>query len=178
MALCTIVDRDDNILGYKERDQIEPGDIYRISAVWVVNTRGEVLLAQRTFTKKNDPGKWSTGVAGTVENKESYDDNAVKEAREELGINNIEMVRGPKLLVLDNGYGRGYFCQTFVAVLDWPIERFRLQAEEVVAVRWVSLNELKDEMVRSPEHFTSNFPKSSVAMIDFVQKHRLNSAAS
>lgn len=169
MALCTLVDEKDQIIGYKERTELEPGDIYRITSLWVVNPRQQILLAQRALTKKNDPGKWGPAVAGTIENQESYDEGVTKEAREELGIAGVALTRGPKLFTSDNGHGQGYFCQTFITKLDWPLERFKLQAEEVAAIRWVSLGDLEQEMVARPEHFVVDFSSSTARMIAFMR---------
>lgn len=168
MALCTLVDENDQVIGYKERAELEAGDIYRITSLWVVNAQHEILLAQRVSTKKNDPGKWGPAVAGTIENKESYDEGVAKEAREELGITGARFTRGPKLFVPDNGHGQGYFCQTFIAKLDWPINRFKPQTEEVAAIKWLSLAELEQEMHTSPENFVVNFVDSSKKMIAFI----------
>ena len=171
MSLCTLVDKDDTVVGYKERDQVEPGDIYRITSLWVVNSKREVLLAQRVMTKKNDPGKWGPAVAGTIENKESYDEGVAKEAREELGITDVEFITGPKLFIKDNGYGMGYFCQTYIAKLDWPTEKFKAQAEEVAAIKWVAVPDLQRQVAAHPEQFTASFATSSAQMIEFVSRN-------
>lgn len=173
MALCTLVDQNDHVIGYKERDQLEAGDIYRITSLWVTNYKDEILLSQRVLTKKNDPGSWGPAVAGTVENRETYDENIAKEAREELGIAGVPFTRGPKLFVADNGRGQGYFCQTFIARLDWPIEKFTLQLEEVAAVKWVNTVALNQEIATYPERFVANFSVSCAAMVAFIQEYQV-----
>ena len=52
-----IVDEEDNIIGAKERGTLNTKDIYRVSSLRIINSLGEILLAQRSFDKKNDPGK-------------------------------------------------------------------------------------------------------------------------
>jgi isopentenyldiphosphate isomerase len=66
MARAIIVDENEKVIGAKERDQILPTDIQQITGLWLTNSKGEVLLAQRQITKKNDPGKWGPAAAGTV----------------------------------------------------------------------------------------------------------------
>jgi isopentenyl-diphosphate delta-isomerase len=170
MSLCTLVDPEDNVVNYKERYQLQKGDIYRISTLWLVNSKGEVLLTQRALTKRNDPGRWGPAVGGTVEDKESYEENIVKEAREELGIVDVSFVTGPKLYVPDNGYGLGYYCQVFIAKLDWPTERFKLQAEEVSSVKWAPIDVVIAEAKVSPASFTANFANAVVQVIAFMPK--------
>lgn len=62
-----VVNDQDEIIGLKERDTLVQADIYRVAALWVVNSAGDILLAQRKFTKTHDPGKWGPAVAGTVD---------------------------------------------------------------------------------------------------------------
>ena len=57
--LIPVVDANDIQIGLKEREDITSGDIYRVSALWLTNSNGDVLLTQRSYTKKNSPGAWS-----------------------------------------------------------------------------------------------------------------------
>lgn len=84
-----IVDENDEIIKHKERGTLNQSDIYRVSALWIQNSKGEILLAQRSFNKKNHPGKWGPAVAGTNDEGETYESNIVKEAEEEIGLKNI-----------------------------------------------------------------------------------------
>lgn len=86
LELIPIVNLDDEIIGYKPRKDITLQDVYRVSALWIENSQGEILLAQRGFLKSVDPGKWGAAVAGTVEKDESYEENILKEMQEELGL--------------------------------------------------------------------------------------------
>lgn len=79
-----IVEKSDKIIDVKERWVIKNTDIYRVAALWVENSKWEILLAQRSFNKKNNPWQWSCAACGTVEEWESYDDNVYKEAEEEI----------------------------------------------------------------------------------------------
>ena len=54
MVRIIIVDESDEVIGYKERGTLNPEDIYRVSALSVENSIGQVLLAQRKFTKKRN----------------------------------------------------------------------------------------------------------------------------
>ena len=68
MERIIIVNEDDNQIGLKERGTLnDDGDIYRVSGLWVVNLKGDILLAQRGFSKTNHPGEWGVAVSGTVE---------------------------------------------------------------------------------------------------------------
>ncbi len=86
MALIPVVNEQDEIITYKERNELLQEDIYRIASLWIMNEFGEILLAQRAATKLKNPNKWTCIVNGTVEKGESYEDNIIKETEEEIGI--------------------------------------------------------------------------------------------
>ncbi len=92
-----IVNDQDEVIAHKERGTLTKDDIYRVSALWVKNSRGDILLAQRKFTKSHDPGKWGPAVAGTVGEGETYKQNIIKEAEEEIGLRAIKPIPGPKV---------------------------------------------------------------------------------
>jgi len=84
-----IVNENDNIIWYKKRWTLLSSDIYRVSALLIKNSKWEFLLAQRKFTKKNNPWEWYFSVAWTVDKWETYDINMSKEIEEEIWIFNL-----------------------------------------------------------------------------------------
>jgi isopentenyl-diphosphate Delta-isomerase len=148
-----IVNEQDEIIGYKTRRELNAGDIdkiYRVSALWLTNSRGDILLAQRAPGKRHDPGKWGPAAAGTLEEGDTYDSNIAKEIEEELGLTSLTLTHGPKIRVSDR---YNYFTQWYKAVIDLPIEAFRLQKEEVAAVKWLSPDELERALRDRPNDF-------------------------
>lgn len=145
-----LVNEDNEIIGYKDRKDIQLKDIYRVSALWIVNSKGEILLAKRVMSKKKDPGKWGPGVAGTVEKGETYEQNIVKEAEEELGIKEL-VLRKSKIIRVKDGYN--YFLKIFFVTLNKSLESFKLREEEVEEIRWFSLNEIKEKLNSNRNYF-------------------------
>lgn len=74
-----VVNESDEVIATKERAELLTTDIVRVSALWLTNSQGEVLLAKRAASKKYDASKWGPAAAGTVEECESYEQNMVKE---------------------------------------------------------------------------------------------------
>ncbi|MBI2573294.1 NUDIX domain-containing protein [Candidatus Woesearchaeota archaeon] len=145
-----IVNEHDQIIGYKKRTECLPHEIYRVSALMVKNSKGEVLLARRAYTKKHDPGCWGPAVAGTVEKGETYEQNIIKEAQEELGIENVQFEQGQKR---ESKGKYHHFTQWFNCILDWPITKFKIQKEEVDEIKWFTVKELERELKINPEQF-------------------------
>ena len=147
-----IVNESDEEIGVKDRPDLNPKtDIYRVSALWVLNGRGEVLLAQRAHNKKQQPGKWAASVAGTVEEGETYESNIYKEAREELGIVGLVFKEGPKIRVADD---YNFFCQWYLVNIDQPAKEFVFQKSEVAQVKWAKIMDVTKRIREHPEEFT------------------------
>lgn len=156
MPKVIIVDENDTPIGLKERADFLPGDIHRVTALWLTNSQGEILLAQRAFTKKHAPGMWGPAVYGTVDEGETYESNVIKETKEEIGlsISLDELKKGPKYLA-GEGTENGRFVQWFSAVRDVAIDELTLPPDEVIAARWITLADLKREVLEAPDRFVS-----------------------
>jgi len=153
-SFVPIVDEHDKLIEYKARGTLNQSDIYRVAALWITNTHGQVLVAKRALTKTQSPGKWGPAVAGTVEKGETYYNNIVKEAQEELGLADVKPIKDVKLRVSQE---HNFFCQWYTLTIDMPISQFVLKADEVSQVRWMSLPTLKDDIRAHPTAYTSGF---------------------
>jgi len=151
MEKMIIVDEDDNEIGVKGRGTLNDAvDIYRVSFLWIVNSDGDILLAQRGFSKRKHPGKWGPAVAGTVDEGESYEENIVKEAEEEIGLRGYEFVKGEKKRVRGE---YNYFRQMFLCTTDMKIEDFVIQEEELAGLKWFGKDDLERELKENPDKF-------------------------
>ncbi|MFH1751971.1 MAG: NUDIX domain-containing protein [archaeon] len=157
MPRFIIVNEKDEIISYKNFDEIKTSDIYRVSALWVINSKGEILLAQRAFTKSHDPGKWGPAVAGTVEEGETYKENIINEAEEELGLKELNLLVGQKKRVQGK---HNYFCQWFLLTIDRDITDFKIQEEEVASIKWFAKEELLKKINENPKTFIPSMRKT------------------
>lgn len=149
-----IVDQDDNIIGHKPRHEIDyDTDTFRSSCLWLENSDGEVLIAQRKLTKDKDPGKWGPAASGTIDEGETYEGNIVKEAKEEIGLTDVEPRPVTKLL---RSAPRKEFVSVFSAIVDKPVDEFVLQEEEVEQVAWIPKEELRRELEETPQKYVDS----------------------
>ena len=151
-----VVDENDKIIGHKNRGTLKKEDIYRVSALWITNSRGEILLARRHHTKSHHPRKWGPAVTGTVDEGETYEENIIKEAEEELGLKNIKPSLGPKTKT-DNEFHN--FTQSYTLNIDKELNEFKIQEDEVEEIKWFSPDELKKELQEHPEEFLPTMKK-------------------
>lgn len=154
-----IVDKNDEVIGYKLRQDIKLGDIYRVAALWLTNSKGEILLAQRALDKQFHPGKWGPAVAGTVAKGETYQDNIIKEAFEEIGLKNITFTAGPKKFN-DNSQGHfiSHFTQWYLVTIDKKVQDFIVEPKEVIAIHWFTKTEIAQKLAKEPDFFIPNMP--------------------
>lgn len=152
MAKIIIVDKNDKPVGSKERGDVDSkNDICRISILWIINSKDQILLAQRKITKKHNPGKWGPAVGGTVEEGETHESNIYKEAEEEIGITGEKFQLGKKFFISSPNKR---FCQSYLLQIEHPIEYFTIQKEEVEQIRWMDRNELLKEIENNPDDYT------------------------
>ena len=149
--LYQVVDEQDNLIGAKPRNEIDfEHDYYRISGLWLTNSKGQILLAQRLMTKDKDPGKWGPAAAGTLEVGETYESNMYKEAEEEIGLTGVDFALGPKMKFTAP---RHSFCQWFTAVCDKPENEFVPQPSEVERVKWIDEGEFFEDVQNNPNKY-------------------------
>lgn len=157
MIEIPIVNEKDEVIGYKPREAVDlENDIVRSASLWITDSQGRVLLAQRKLTKRTDPGKWAEAVGGTVDGQDSYEETVYREAEEELGITGVTFELGPKQFI--QGPPSHYFAQWYKVTLDWPIERFVPQESEVEQVAWVDVDVLKRDMATNPDKYIAALP--------------------
>lgn len=147
-----IVDANDKEIGLKSRGEMTREDFYRVSALWLTNTKGEILLAQRAHTKINHPGLWGPAVAGTLDEGETYLSNIIKETEEEIGLvlSEKDFILGPKTDTF--GSAHQYFTQWFFAEIE---ENTKLVFDplEVETIKWFSYDLLKKDLEINPEKY-------------------------
>lgn len=135
MHRVILVDKEDNILGYKDREELQDTDLHRIAALWVEDEEGNVLIAQRSAQKKIHPNLWGPAASGTIEEDETYESNIVKEAEEEIGLTGLTLIPITKMLLHNNQR----MCQLYKTIIPHkPTEEFIIQEDEVAGVRWMS----------------------------------------
>ncbi len=83
-----IFDEHDCLTGTAKRSECHgnPRLIHRTVHVVVYHPDGRILLQRRSMNKDIQPGKWDTAVGGHVMPGETYEDAAVREMAEELGV--------------------------------------------------------------------------------------------
>lgn len=154
--LVLVVDHNDQPIKAKLRKDISDTDIIRVSTLWVENGEGDVLLQQRSLTKKLGTGQWQGAVAGTVESHETYLDNIIEEASEEIGLTNFTPIEVCKRYT-DNPDGKfNRMIMFYKTTCNKPIDYFTLEVGEAEQLKWVNKVELFEDVQAHPEKYVSS----------------------
>lgn len=82
-----VVNERDEVIGRKPRSEVHRlGLLHRAVHVLVFNSRGEIFLQKRSMKKDRHPGTWDSSASGHVDSGEDYDATAIRELREEIGL--------------------------------------------------------------------------------------------
>ena len=158
LELFDIRDEAGNVTGQvRERTLVHrDGDLHGTAHIWIARSREaggfDLLLQKRSRNKDSYPGCYDISSAGHVQAGDGFLETAVRELKEELG---IEAEAGDLAFA---GFHGGYMEEMFyghmfkdreisaVYVYDKPVDadNLELQVEEVESVMWISLEECEE----------------------------------
>lgn len=173
MEYLDIVDEHDNVIGQEEKRRAhELGLRHRVVHVHVFRPDGKVILQRRSFKKEHGGGLIDASVGGHVQAGESYEDAAMREMHEELGITSA-IVEGSYFEDIcppvENQHGYAFHC-----VHEGPVKTDPEETDEILILAPTEVAELIEQ---SPDEFTPGFrdswknfrlakrPKAAVAAI-------------
>jgi len=147
-----VVNDRDEVIGQEIRSEVHRlGLKHRAAHVLVFNSRGQVFLQKRSMKKDRQPGVWDSSASGHVDCGEAYDACAVREAREEIGLELSEppqrLFKLPASAETDQEHVWVYRCEA-----EGP---FTLQPEEIDEGGWFAPEEVTGWMQARPEDFAS-----------------------
>lgn len=140
MELLDIVDKNGAFTGeiVERKKAQELGLLHWEVIIVVVNEKKQILLQKRSANEKHFPNKWAL-CSGLVISGESCDEAAVRELKEELGvefqISDLHLLEGNLNLT------RFYYVIT-----NYDESQFVIQKEELSSVKWFDLDEILEKV--------------------------------
>ena len=151
--IFSVVDENDNLTKGEERKVVHASkQWHRGIHVFVHNSRGEILVQLRSPDKDKYPNKYDCSVSGHVDYGNSYEETAVREMKEELGIKDLEL-RTVLHFRMPYGPEDYHVCKLFSCEYDGEIK----PNEEISETRFFGMDELKKAINEKPGMFTPWF---------------------
>lgn len=152
-----LVDRDDAEIGSEEKLRAHArGALHRAFSVFVLNSRGELLLQRRAEEKYHTGGLWSNTCCGHPRPGEEVGAAARRRLGEEMGFH-CDLSRRFGFVYhapLGDGLAEHEFDHVFVGWYDGLPDP---DPAEVCEWRWEPLERVYRELERSPDRFTPWF---------------------
>ena len=148
-----ILDKDGNFTGKVAlKSEAHQNGWYHASVhIWLYTEDGNILFQKRGDDKDTYPGLWDISVAGHIAAGESSISTAIREAKEEIGIDinnsDLELLQVrlsekiPTPFIIDNEYNHVFLC-----TLTNPLDELILQQEEVADARLVSIQTFQSQL--------------------------------
>lgn len=126
--------------------------------LWIVNSKQEVLIQKRASNKDSYPGLWDISVAGHLTAGDTPEIAAIRETKEEIGLNiqekdliflkKVKRSKTPKASFFDNEFNYLYLLKN-----DFSLNELVLQEDEVDQVKLISVNEFKQQLKQNKDIF-------------------------
>lgn len=145
MEVWDLYDENENKLGKTmERGDQVPARTYHLGVdVWIMNSKGELLVQKRSKNKESYPGMWAM-TGGSALKGENAKKAICREVLEELGIR----IEQSELELIKKVRTSKTFIHIFFVQKEVDIADLKLQPEEVSDAKWFSVEEI-DNLVNN-----------------------------
>lgn len=161
------------------KDRLEvhkDGDWHRSVHVWIVNSKGELLIQKRSKDNRVSPGFWTISASGHVESGVSPIETAIQELREEIGVSlreeDLEYLTTYKKSkhYKERGIIDNEFNPIFVVEKDIEIGEIDIDEREVVDAKYIHWMDLRDLISSGEIDFKPDREKYHSILFDFFSE--------
>ena len=133
--------------------------------VFILNDYGQILLQKRSGNKKNYPNMWAL-CTGHVEKNEDVQDAAIRELKEELGIDvsikELHSFANGKFDIINRNSSTYFFC----IKCNLKEEKFIIQKEELSQVKWFDIIDVISMIKNNDE--TIVYSKNRINLFEYL----------
>ena len=166
-----LVNQQDEQIGTQEKLQAHQlGNLHRAFSIFIFNTKGEMLLQQRALSKYHTGGLWTNTCCSHPRPGEIVEDAAHRRLQEEMGFDCklekafsfIYQIKFDK-----DGLYEHEYDHVFIGTYD---DQPQINPEEVHAFRWISMDDLAQEIKDHPQQFTYWFLVALEKLIPYLKE--------
>lgn len=152
-----LVDSNDREIGLMEKMQAHrEAVLHRAFSIFIFNSRGEMLLQQRAYTKYHTPGLWTNTCCSHPRKGETVADAASRRLFEEMGM----------ICPLEEIFSFIYKANVSQGLIEHELDHILIghsdekpviNRDEAASWRYASIETIKRELRENPEKFTAWF---------------------
>ena len=152
-----LVDENDRQIGLMEKIEAhEKALLHRAFSVFILNSKGDLMLQRRALTKYHSPGLWTNTCCSHQRENETTLAAAQRRLQEEMGFTTTltECFSFIYKAEFDNGLTEHEFDHVLTGIYnDTPV----INEDEVAEWKWIDLKEVQNQIKNRPEDFTPWF---------------------
>lgn len=148
------VDKYDNELGPIEKMEAHyKGILHRAFSIFIFNSNNELLLQKRNKTKYHSPGLWTNTCCSHPRYDEKLEDATYRRLKEEMGFT-CELKEIFNFLYkvnFEDNLIENEYDHVFIGIFNGKIIPNKNEVEDF---KWVSINEIKLDIINNPHSYT------------------------
>jgi len=147
-----LVDSENRVLGTAPKATVHTGNtpLHRAFSLFIFNSRGELLLQQRSQIKKTWPLVWSNSCCGHPALDETNEAAVRRRAQQELGLELreiFEVLPEYRYRAEQDGIQENEICPVFISFTDEPP---KINPDEIEEIRWIPWANFVSEIKENP----------------------------
>lgn len=150
-----LVNENNEVLGLMPKMEAhEKGELHRAISILIYNSKGEMLIQQRATSKYHWPMIWSNAVCSHPRENEEFEAAAYRRLEEELNIR-CSLTEAHRFIYKATDEATGLIEHEYDVVFKGEFSgEIPFNQDEINAIRWITVNELKSEIDSEPEKFS------------------------
>ena len=152
-----LVDADDNPIGLMEKMEAHiKAELHRAFSIFIFNTKGEMLLQQRAFSKYHTPGLWTNTCCSHPRHEESLEDATARRLKEGMGMSCKikEAFHFTYKADVSQGLIEHEIDHVFIGITDdTPI----INTDEVASWKYDTMENIREDIAANPQNYTAWF---------------------
>jgi len=153
-----LVDENDNVVGYEEKENSHQGELplHRAFSVIIFNSKNQMLVQKRSDKKKTWPGFWANACCSSPKKGEDVIDSAKRRMQEELGFNcELKFLFKFRYKAkYDDDWGENEIDHVLQGGYDGPINP---NEDEIDEIKFTNIEELKEDAKNNPDKYAPWF---------------------
>ena len=135
------------------------GLYHKAVALFIINSKGQVLLQKRSKNKKLWPDMWDITAGGHVLHSEFGFQSIIRETKEELGIeldkNDLTFIGATISNNIKDDIKNNHFNEFYIANKEVDETKLELQQEEVSEIKWIDKEEIINRIKNNYDGITT-----------------------